>query len=86
MATPLETQFASNLIQMFGGSELLVGLTALGFFIALISLARIPIQVTAPLYAMALIIVAIMIPTFAFVFALVLGFIIATFIYSIWAR
>lgn len=86
MVTPLEVQFASNVVSIFGGNEILVGLVAGTFFIALVALTRIPMQIAAPVYTVALLILAILIPPFQIIFAIVAGLIIAGFIYSIWGK
>ena len=87
MVLPIEEQFASNIIEMFGGSELLVGIVALSFFIAIIALTKIPIPIVAPIYALTLTIIALyIIPSLAFPLAIVIALIIASFIYSIWGR
>lgn len=87
MVTPLETQFATNVISIFGGSEILTGIVAFGFFISIILLTRIPMQIAAPLYAVFMLIMIIIIPSLSIIFAIVMALVIASFIYSIlWGR
>jgi hypothetical protein len=68
---------------MFWGSELLVGLVFMGFFIALLALTKLPMQVIAPIYMMGLIITAIMIPAISFVIVVVIALVFASFMYSL---
>ena len=86
MTLGIEEQFAANLISMFWGSDLFVGLVAIGFFFGLLAMTRIPIQLVAPLYATALVITMIAIPQIAVVLIFVIAIVFATFMYSLVER
>jgi glucose dehydrogenase len=87
MSLGIESQFVTNALAIFGNNPLIIGMVALAFFIGTVALLRIPVQIAAPLYAMALIVSAMMLPdAYLVVIALVFGIVIATFVYSLWEK
>lgn len=82
-ASALEQQFYSNTIDIFGGNQLLVGLMAMGIFMAAIAFTRIPVVIVAPIYMAAFLIIAYASDTFRFVAVLIAGLAFGAFIYSV---
>ena len=85
-ATELENRFASNTISIFFGSELVVGIVALSFFIVVVAFTKLPMPIAAPLYSIAMVIMAAAFPTFRIVAVIIIGILIGAFVFSIWGR
>jgi len=84
MATGIEEAFILNAISIFGGNPILLALVGLGMFMAAAALTRIPMIVIAPIYAVALIIVASGFPEFVPIAVLIMGTVFAYFIFRFW--
>ena len=76
MVTPIETTMLSSLIDIFGGSPLLLGMFGLVCLVVLIALAKVPKIVVLPIGLIGFMLLGNLIPELALLVAIGMGLLI----------
>lgn len=82
MVTTIEALFFDNLVALFGGNLLMLGVFAIGALLSILFILRLPLIIIAPIVILPFSIVGLLVPEFRLIAGMIGGIIIGYFLYN----